>query len=130
MCGGLIVGWRVIILAFSVPSYLLPTPLEVVKVAWLRLPDLWTSLMISAEAATGGLLASIVVGVLIALIFARSQWVRKMFFPVYDSVADRAVPRGGPADYYLGGPGIAGGWCCDVCYVSCTHHCEYYTGVS
>jgi NitT/TauT family transport system permease protein len=64
-----------------VPSYLLPTPLEVVKVAWLRLPDLWASLLISAEAATGGLLASIVVGGLIALIFARSQWARKMFFP-------------------------------------------------
>jgi NitT/TauT family transport system permease protein len=37
--------------------------------------------MISAEAAIGGLAASIVVGVLIALIFARSPWIRKMFFP-------------------------------------------------
>lgn len=73
--------WRLIVLAFSVPSYLLPTPLEVAKVAWLRLPTLWASLMISAEAATGGLIASIFVGVLIALMFARSPWVRKMFFP-------------------------------------------------
>lgn len=77
----LIIGWWTIILAFSVPSYLLPTPLAVVKVAWLRLPDLGSSLMISAEAATGGLLASIVVGILLALIFARSQWVRRMLFP-------------------------------------------------
>ena len=79
--GCVLVAWRLVILAFSVPSYLLPTPLEVVKAAWLRLPNLWASLMISAEAATGGLLASIVVGVLIALIFARSQWARRMFFP-------------------------------------------------
>lgn len=79
--GCLLVAWRLIILAFSVPSYLLPTPLEVVKVAWRRLPDLLTSLMISTEAATGGLVASIVVGVLIGLIFARSPWARKMFFP-------------------------------------------------
>jgi NitT/TauT family transport system permease protein len=79
--GCVLVAWRMIILAFSVPSYLLPTPLEVVKVAWRRLPELSTSLMISAEAATGGLVASIFVGVVIALVFARSPWARKMFFP-------------------------------------------------
>jgi len=79
--GSLLVAWRMIILAFSVPSCLLPIPLEVVKVAWRRLPELLASLMISAEAATGGLVASIIFGVLITLIFARSPWARKMFFP-------------------------------------------------
>jgi len=79
--GCLLIVWRSVITVFGVPSYLLPTPLVVVKVAWVRLPDLWAALIISAEAATGGLLSSIVVGVLIALIFARSQWIRKMFFP-------------------------------------------------
>ena len=78
---GLLAVWRVLILAFDIPGYLLPTPLAVAQVAMQRLPELWTSLTISAEAAVGGLLASIAVGILIALIFARSPWVRKMFFP-------------------------------------------------
>ena len=73
--------WRVLILAFDIPGYLLPTPFAVVKVAIERLPELWTSLAISAEAAIGGLVASMVVGVLIALVFARSPWIRRMFFP-------------------------------------------------
>jgi len=78
---GLLIFWRLLILAFDIPGYLLPTPLAVFQVAIHRLPDLWAALMISAEAAAGGLAAAIVVGVLIALIFARSTWIRKMFFP-------------------------------------------------
>jgi NitT/TauT family transport system permease protein len=46
-----------------------------------KFPDLWASTLISAEAAAGGLLASIVVGVVVALIFARSPWIRKLLFP-------------------------------------------------
>lgn len=78
---GLLVFWRLLILVFNIPAYLLPTPLAVAEVAIQRLPDLWASLTISAEAAIGGLAASIAAGLLIALIFARSPWIRKMFFP-------------------------------------------------
>lgn len=78
---GLVAIWRVVILAFGIPPYLLPTPLSVAKVAIEKFPDLWASTMISGEAAIGGLLASIFAGVFIALIFARSPWVRRMFFP-------------------------------------------------
>ncbi len=78
---GLLACWRLLILAFDIPSYLLPTPFAVLKVSVQRLPELWGALLISAEAAVGGLLASIVAGILIALIFARSPWIRNMFFP-------------------------------------------------
>ncbi len=77
----LLAMWQGIIWAFAVPSYMLPSPWVVAKTFAMRLPDLWASTMISAEAAVGGLLASIVVGVLIALVFARSRWIRTMFYP-------------------------------------------------
>ncbi|MGA7157627.1 MAG: ABC transporter permease [Acidobacteriaceae bacterium] len=79
--GSLVVMWRLLILAFNIPPYLLPTPLSVAKVSIQKLPELWSAMMISGEAAIGGLLASIVFGIFIALIFARSPWIRKMFFP-------------------------------------------------
>jgi NitT/TauT family transport system permease protein len=77
----LIALWQGIIWAFAVPPYMLPAPARVAKVFLERLPDLWSATLTSAEAAVGGLIASIVVGVFIALIFARSRWVRTMFFP-------------------------------------------------
>jgi NitT/TauT family transport system permease protein len=39
------------------------------------------SLTITAEESAGGLLASVVVGVLVALLFAQWHWVRRMFYP-------------------------------------------------
>jgi NitT/TauT family transport system permease protein len=46
-----------------------------------RFPSLLTSTAITAVESLGGLLASIVVGVIVALIFAQSRWVRKMLYP-------------------------------------------------
>jgi NitT/TauT family transport system permease protein len=73
--------WQSIIKLFHVQPYMLPAPWSVAKTVWTRLPDLWAATLISAEAAIGGLIASIFAGVAIALIFARSRWVRTMFFP-------------------------------------------------
>ena len=49
---------------------------------WARaFPRCWLALAITAEESGGGLIASIVVGVVIALIFAQSRWVRRMLYP-------------------------------------------------
>jgi len=77
----LLLVWQGIIWLFSLKPYLLPTP----KLVWLalveRFPSLMTSLGITAAAAAGGLLAALVVGILVALLFAQSPWVRRMFYP-------------------------------------------------
>lgn len=73
--------WVAIIHVFTIPPFLLPTPAQVMHAAIQRLPSLLTSLEITAAAAAGGLAASIVVGVFVALVFAQSRWVRRMFYP-------------------------------------------------
>jgi NitT/TauT family transport system permease protein len=77
----LVLVWQAIIWVFKVPQYMLPAPLLVVQTVWERLPDLWDAFLISGEAAAGGLAASVMVGVFIALVFARSPYLRKMLFP-------------------------------------------------
>jgi NitT/TauT family transport system permease protein len=77
----LIALWRLVIAVFAVPSYMLPTPLEVWGTIVARFPELWGATMTSAMEAFGGLIASIVVGVLIALVFARLSGLRRLFFP-------------------------------------------------
>jgi NitT/TauT family transport system permease protein len=77
----LVLLWQGIIWKFHIGAYMLPAPWSVAQTIFARYDDLWDSTLISAEAAAGGLLASIVVGVLIALIFARSQWIRRLLFP-------------------------------------------------
>jgi NitT/TauT family transport system permease protein len=60
---------------------MLPSPWAVARAVVAKFPALVTSLSITAGEAGGGLLASVVAGVLVALIFAQSRWVRRMLYP-------------------------------------------------
>jgi NitT/TauT family transport system permease protein len=79
--GALLLIWQLILWIFHVPPFMLPSPWAVAKAVVARFPSLLTSLAITAEESLGGLIASIAVGVLIALLFAQSRWVRTMLYP-------------------------------------------------
>ena len=77
----LLIVWQLVLWIFHVPRYMLPSPWAVARAVVTRFPSLLASLAITAEESLGGLIASIVVGVVIALLFAQSRWVRKMLYP-------------------------------------------------
>jgi NitT/TauT family transport system permease protein len=77
----LLLLWVAVVTVFRIPAYMLPTPDRVVHAASERFSSLMTSLWITGAAAAGGLGAAIVFGVLIALLFAQSRWIRRMFYP-------------------------------------------------
>jgi NitT/TauT family transport system permease protein len=77
----LLILWQLILWIFQVPRYMLPSPWAVARAVDARLPSLLTSTAITAEESLGGLIASILVGVIVALVFAQSRWVRKMLYP-------------------------------------------------
>jgi NitT/TauT family transport system permease protein len=73
--------WQIILRTFKVPPYMLPSPWAVAGAAIRRFPLLLNASLLTAEEAGGGLVASILAGVFIALIFAQSRWVRRMLYP-------------------------------------------------
>lgn len=73
--------WQIVLWVLHVPAFMLPSPWAVAQAVSARLPSLLNALGITAEESAGGLVASIVVGVLVALVFAQSRWVRKMLYP-------------------------------------------------
>ena len=73
--------WQIVLWLFHVAPYMLPSPWAVAKAVSARFPSLLESLAITAEESAAGLAASIIVGIVIALLFAQSRWVRKMFYP-------------------------------------------------
>ncbi len=79
--GALVLLWQLILRVFHIPPFMLASPWAVVQAVHHRFPSLLNSLAITAEESAGGLAASIVVGVLVALVFAQSRWVRKMLYP-------------------------------------------------
>lgn len=73
--------WQGIVWLFNLKPYIFPAPLDVLKAIQSRYPELLASLTISATAAAAGLFAALLAGIAIALIFAQSPWVRRMFYP-------------------------------------------------
>jgi NitT/TauT family transport system permease protein len=77
----LVLLWQIVLWVFRVPPYMLPSPWAVARTSASRFPSLFASTMITAEESVVGLAGSIVVGILIALIFAQFRWVRRMLYP-------------------------------------------------
>src|SRR5271170_8049247 len=113
----LLLLWQVLVWVFQIPKYMLPTPWAVARAVAARYDSLLTSLWITGEAAGGGLLASIVVGVLIALIFAQSRWVRRMFYPYTILLQTVPILAIAPLILMWMGPGILSVMC--VAFIIC-----------
>jgi NitT/TauT family transport system permease protein len=77
----LVGSWQALVSFYQVPAYILPGPLVVLAAVRDRYPSLLNSLWITTEEAAGGLLASIVAGVAVAMIFAQWRWLRQVVYP-------------------------------------------------
>lgn len=73
--------WSRVVAFAKVPAYILPGPAAVAAALRDRFPSLLNSLRITALEALGGLLASIVVGVAVAMLFAQWRALRQLLFP-------------------------------------------------
>ena len=63
------------------PAYILPGPAAVGQAMHTRLSSLLNSLWITTVEAAGGLFASILVGVVVAMVFAQWRWLRQLAYP-------------------------------------------------
>ncbi|MFM7099901.1 MAG: ABC transporter permease [Verrucomicrobiota bacterium] len=66
---------------FRIPDYILPTPAAVLAALVERHENLLQSLRITALEAAGGYLLGVMVGVVVALLFAQSPAVRRSLYP-------------------------------------------------
>ena len=76
-----LVVWIAVVYLFKLPPILLPTPWQVGKTAWLERTDLLEGMLATGTAAIAGLVASIVVGYVVSIVFSQSEGLRRAFFP-------------------------------------------------
>ena len=77
----LLLLWQGVVVAFHVPDYLVPSPMQIAKLIPVRAADLFAALLVTAAEAVGGLVASAIVGIALGLFFAVSVLIRRCFFP-------------------------------------------------
>ena len=73
--------WQAIVSFNRLPSYILPGPRVVGSALHHRFHSLLRSFWITTEEAAGGLAVSIVVGIVMAMLFAHWRWLRQLFYP-------------------------------------------------
>jgi NitT/TauT family transport system permease protein len=77
----LIAVWQIVIWMNHLPAYILPGPLAVATALRDRFPSLLNSLWITSIEAAGGLFASVIAGVGVAMVFAQWRWLRQTLYP-------------------------------------------------
>ncbi len=73
--------WSRAVAIAHIPVYMLPGPGAVLSAARERFPSLLNSLEITTMEAAGGLAASLIVGIAVALVFAQWRWLRQLVYP-------------------------------------------------
>jgi NitT/TauT family transport system permease protein len=74
-------GWEACCRLFAVPSYLLPTPSEIIKTFLQNAPALMLSLWVTLRVTFMALGLSVVIGTAIAFLFVQSPIIERSFFP-------------------------------------------------
>ncbi len=78
---GLLLLWECTVVGFSVPDYLLPSPVQIALLIPGRIGGLIPAFLVTGGEALGGFLLSTAVGILIGLCFSVSTLIRRCFYP-------------------------------------------------
>ena len=87
----LVVLWDLCIRLFKVPPYLIPPPLAVAKQLATDWPMLWRETLPTLWATLGGFVASVLIGVPIAMWIAYSRLVESFVYPLL--VFSQSIPK-------------------------------------
>lgn len=73
--------WQALVIAYEVPKYILPDPLEIVRTLFNDWDSLFHALLMTLKITFLAFLISVALGVAVALLFVQSRWIEISFFP-------------------------------------------------
>jgi len=73
--------WEGLVHAMAIPPYILPGPILVAKTLVSDWGTLWPALLVTLSITIQALVAAVVVGVSLALLFSLSRWIELSLFP-------------------------------------------------
>ncbi|MGH9101065.1 MAG: ABC transporter permease [Acidimicrobiales bacterium] len=95
----LVLIWWAVTAVFSLPAYILPTPLKVLDSIIGTGPVLWTNLETTFLETIEGFIVAVIVGVAASLLIASSKVAERLIYPIL--VTTQAVPKVAVAPIFL-----------------------------
>lgn len=76
-----LIGWEAVVRANAIPPYILPGPMLVAETLWHDGPSLLGSLLVTLRITAAALIAAVILGGALAVLFAQSRLLELCFFP-------------------------------------------------
>ncbi len=76
-----LVAWQGVCTVFRVPSYLVPTPVEVAQATLQNGKMLWAAVWVTFESSIAGFVLSILVGIVSAFVMSQAKWLERSLYP-------------------------------------------------
>jgi NitT/TauT family transport system permease protein len=73
--------WQVLVTAYRVPEYIVPSPLVVARTLVADWGLLWDAALVTMHVTLAALAAAVVLGTLAAFVFVQSRWLEASLFP-------------------------------------------------
>ncbi len=73
--------WQLIVTVQQLEPIFLPSPLRVAHAAWQERQKLFQGFLVTGAASLLGLMLSVAIGSVLAVLFSQSRWVRSAFYP-------------------------------------------------
>ena len=77
----MLAGWELVVRLREIPAYILPGPILVAQTLVSDWETLSGSLLVTLRITFAALIAAVVVGVALAIVFTQSKWLEKSLFP-------------------------------------------------
>lgn len=77
----LLSAWQIVCVSWKIPSYLVPTPVDVIKTLFENWATLWTALLVTLKITGLAFLCAIVIGVAMAFLLVQSRIIEASLFP-------------------------------------------------
>ena len=74
-------AWQAVVVIFKIHPIVLPPPTQVMQVLWNERLLLGKAFLYSAAASLTGLMASVMIGLAVAIIFSQSKFLRQSLYP-------------------------------------------------
>jgi ABC-type nitrate/sulfonate/bicarbonate transport system, permease component len=90
--GFAVVTWGVVVAVFDVPSYIVPSPIDVAKLIvtdWNR--QLWGATLVTSRESLAGFFLAVLVSVPLAMLISYSKVISRLFYPLM--VMSQVVPK-------------------------------------
>lgn len=98
--------WWLLVVTFDIKPYLLPSPWSVMAAGLDAREELTMAVWLTARAAVSGLILSILVGSVIAIVFSQSRWIRVGCFPYAVLLQTVPIVAIAPLMLFWSGPGL------------------------